>query len=88
MIINWEEIENLVGRVAAQYEKSAPLVAEHMDDLALRLAEKPEHVSLYELTQVEMLRENGIWEQPNFASNRIYKLRAFFSMDTTGHAGF
>ena len=88
MLINYDEIERLVGRAAAYYEKLAPTVTAHLEDLALRLAERPEQVSLYEVTQVGMLWECGQWEGANFASNRIYKLRDLLGMDTTGALGF
>jgi hypothetical protein len=76
------------GEAVAHYEKSAPAVADYVDDLFIRINSKPETVLLVELTAVSALRESGEWEHPNYAANRLYKLANRLGRDTTGLAGF
>jgi len=71
----------------AHYEKSAPAVSDHCNDLYIRINESPKLVSLYELKQIETLWHEG-WEGPNYAANRIYKLRYYLKMETTGQIDF
>jgi SAM-dependent methyltransferase len=72
------------------YEKTAPTVDDHLEDVYMRLINKGNAVSWYELVQVLQLRDYQSleWEHPNYAANRIYKLRHELGMDITGHAGF
>jgi len=73
---------------AGHYEKTAPTVERYVDDLYRRMGEKPDTVVLTELLTVEGLRDDGIWEQPNYAANRIYRMLDRLGRDTTGQAGF
>ena len=70
------------------YEKSAPLVSGYLDELYIRIGEKPDDVRLSELAAVSALLDGGQWEQPNYAANRIYKLACRLGRDVTGWAGF
>lgn len=70
-----------------RYEKSAPTVAEHCNDLFARMNEAPDKVTLGECLSVAYIWRDE-WMQPNYAANTIYKLRHRLGMDTTGHAGF
>jgi hypothetical protein len=86
--LDTDAIDGFLVEAVEHYATSAPTVAEHLDDLYLRLREAPEAVSVLELVGVLRLREEGEWEHPNYAANRIYKLRDRLGMDTTGHLGF
>ncbi len=70
------------------YAKSAPTVSDYCDDLYRRVNNGGDNVRLSEMTTAMILKENGEWEHPNFASNRIYKLMDRLGMNTTGHTGF
>lgn len=74
------------------YQKSAPTVEAHCDDLYRRITSSPAKVTLAELIDVAGLwcdSEDGLqWFHPNAAANVVYKLRHRLGMDTTGHAGF
>ena len=80
--------ETFIADVCEQYEKTAPTVYAHANDLYERLISKPSQVSLAEVAGFADLREEGIWYAPNMATNHIYHLRHRLGMDTTGHAGF
>lgn len=69
------------------YEKTAPVVRDHCDDLYIRINESPDRVTLAELNQVAALWSDD-WMHPNYAANHVYRLRSRFGMDTTGLAGF
>lgn len=71
----------------AHYEKSAPTVAEHCNDLFIRINERADAVTIAEMVGVEGLWRDG-YEQPNHAANHIYHLRHRLGMDTTGQAGY
>ena len=71
------------------YEATAPTVRDHLDDVYRRMIDaKP--VTWLEIANVLQLRDEQSleWEHPNYAANRIYKLRRALGMDVTGHAGF
>jgi hypothetical protein len=74
----------------AHYEKTAPTVRDHCDELYRRMVDNLFGVTAGELARVLLLRDvqTGEWEQANLAANRVYKLRNELGMDTTGHAGF
>ncbi len=74
--------------VCEHYEKTAPTVCAYANDLYIRIGERTDHVRLSELSCVAKLREDGLWEHPNFAANRIYHLMARLGMDVTRQAGF
>ena len=70
------------------YEKVAPTVCDHCDDLLRRIEGQSGKVSLFELCRVDLLWSNGEFMHSNLAANLIYKLRHELGMDTTGHIGF
>jgi hypothetical protein len=70
-----------------RYEQTAPTVAEHCDDLYIRIYEDAANVTLAELNGVAGLWVDG-WLAPNVAANLVYNLRSRLGMDTTGQAGF
>ena len=74
---NYQEARTLIEEAAAYYAKTAPQLVEWLDETYINLAENPAAVSVYELMQLQRLRqEDGTWEHPNYAQNRWYKLRA------------
>jgi len=83
-----ESIRLLITEACRHYQKSAPTVVDYLDDLYIRIDERPTSVRLTELLSVEKLKEEGIWEHPNYAANRVYHLMSDLGMDTTGAAGF
>ena len=87
-MINLKALRDFLARVVMQYEKSAPTVSRWADDLYIRVGEDIRSIQLVELLQAQALLENGQWEQPNYAANRIYKLMDSLGQDVTGHAGF
>lgn len=83
-----EGIVKFLEEAIEHYHQTAPTVADHLHTVYSRINEVPEHLTLAELVGVLRLREEGEWEHPNYAANRIYKLRDRLGMDTTGHLGF
>ena len=84
-----KEFCDYMERAFRHYEKSAPPVSDYLNDLYIRIGESPETVTLVELTAVSALvGDDGLWEHPNYAANRFYKLAAATGKDTTGLAGF
>ncbi len=82
-----EKVELFLTDSCNHYEKTAPTVAAHCDELYIRI-QQGSPVTLREILAVCSLRDGNTWDSPNYAANRIYKLREFLGMDTTGHAGF
>lgn len=86
-MLNMHDYCKALTAACDHYEKTAPTVRDHCDDLYIRINEAPEKVSL-----AELLGTAGVWNggfQPaNFAANMIYKLRYRLGMDTTGNAGY
>lgn len=82
-----EDYLALLTDACEQYEKTAPTVRDHCDDLFVRMNEKPFSVTLGELNRVSGLWRDG-WMHPNYAANLIYKLRQELKMDTIGYTGF
>jgi hypothetical protein len=79
----------LIEEAVSHYEKSAPTVAAYLDDLYVRLNERPHDVRVSELGAVASLKDDeGQWEQANCAANRFYKLASRLGRDTTGQAGY
>lgn len=86
---NWlDTIRDALTELAAYYDKSAPVVTTWANDLYIRINEAPDTVPLSELLAVAAFREDGTWEHPNYAANRLYKLLHRLGRDTTGTAGF
>lgn len=85
-MLNEGEIREFLTEACRHYQKTAPAVESSLDDLYERMSEAPEKVSLMELRQVLMLRTDGQWEQPNYAQNRVYKVRHMLGLDTVGMA--
>lgn len=77
----------MLTEACRRYERTAPTVAAHCDDLYIRINEAPERVTLAELILVSAIWADE-WETPNGAANLVYHARHRFGMDTTGHAGF
>jgi hypothetical protein len=86
--LDTDAIEGFLAEAVEHYATSAPTVADHLDDLYMRFKGDGSEVTLLELVGVLRLREEGEWEHPNYAANRIYKLRDRLGMDTTGQVGF
>jgi hypothetical protein len=87
-LIDLDAISKHLCTVAAHYELSAPAVSHWADTLYMTMQEDLGNVTLREVITASALLEEGQWEQPNFAANRIYKLMESKKQDTTGHAGF
>jgi len=83
-----KHFEKFLTRACMRYQVTAPTVDQHCDELYVRLGREPEKVSLAEISAVLQLREGGVWDQPNYAANRIYKLRQRLGMSVEGQAGF
>jgi hypothetical protein len=75
-LIDWHQVRRFIEDAAAHYDKTAPQLVEWLDDVYIALAEKPLDVTVFELLQLQQLRLDGVWEQPNYAQNRWYKVRA------------
>ena len=87
--MHWlESIRKQIEGAVQHYEKLAPTVAVYLDDLYVRINERPAEVRLPELLAVERLRQDGDWLQANYAANDIYHLQHRLGHDVTGHAGF
>ena len=74
--------------VVMQYATSAPTVSAWADALFRTLGEDPGKVTVRELMTAQSLYEEGQWEHPHLATNRIYKLMDALNKDTTGLLGF
>lgn len=82
-----QRFEDFLADCCKQYEKTDPTVHAYIDRLYDRLANQ-EPILLREVTGIMPLLENGVWEQPNMAANRIYHLQDEIRQDITGYAGF
>jgi hypothetical protein len=78
---NYHELRSYIEDAVANYEKSAPQLAEWLDELYIALEQNPISVSVFELLQLAQLKMDGIWEQANYAQNRWYKVRALKGQD-------
>ena len=87
-LIDFDAIRQFLVLVVRQYEKSAPTVSQWADDLYVKMDESIRDVRIVELMQAQALLEDGIWEHPSYAANRIYHLMSDLKQDTTGHAGY
>lgn len=86
-LIEIHRLQHFLNGCCDQHETTAPTVQDYCDDLYQRVSEgKP--VLLTELLTIDNLQENGVWEHPNGAANRIYKLKDRLGQDTTGDLGF
>jgi len=88
MLIDFKAIRQFLEDACGHYENSAPTVSEYLDGLYQRIDSDPKNVSLFELFKVSALLENGGWEHPSYAANRIYKIMSEVGLSTIGHAGF
>ncbi len=88
--MNWtHEYMRRLTEACDRYERTAPTVRDHCDDLYIRMGETPEQVTLAELLGIAWLWESGdTWPNGNVAANHVYRLRDRLKMDTTGNAGF
>jgi hypothetical protein len=87
MFMNFEEIEQRIADAANEYEKKAPTVRTYLEDLCERM-NSLDKVRLSEIRFLESLCEEGLWMQPNYAANCLYKLMDRIGMSTVGHLGF
>jgi hypothetical protein len=72
----------------AHYETSAPAVAAYLNNLYIRVRERPADVRLVEVLRAETLCDRQGWLGPGLAANVVYKLEHQLGRDVTGHAGF
>ena len=87
-LMDIKAIRKYLSHIVVQYEITAPTVSRWADDLYIRLNEDLYNVRVIEIVQAQLLLEEGAWEHPNFAANKIYKLMHELGQDTTGHAGY
>jgi len=87
-LIDLDAISQHLSMVATHYEQSAPIVSHWADTLFMTMQEDLGKVTLREVFTASALLEEGRWERPNVAANRIYKLMERMGHDTTGHPGF
>jgi hypothetical protein len=83
-----EKTLKLLELAVVYYQRSAPTVSGYLNDLYIRINERPDEVRLSELLFAESLLSDGEWTQPNYAANQVYKLTSRLGMNTTGHAGW
>lgn len=76
-----DDFREFLTAACAHYERSAPTVEAWLDDAYIRLNETPLSVSVFEIHQILALRENDIWEHPNYAANRCYKVAPLIGRD-------
>lgn len=88
MLNDLNNIRSALEIICERYETTAPTVHAWANDLYVRINERPDDVRLSELLTVGRFVEGGVWLQPNYAANMVYKLQARLGQDTTGHAGF
>lgn len=83
--LDWKAFQRFIREAVQHYAKTAPAVASFLDEeIYLSAQETPESVSLYALTQVQMLWGDAGWEDPSHAANRIYKLKDSLGQNTVG----
>ncbi len=87
-LIDLDAISKHLSMVATHYERTAPTVSHWADILFMTMQEDLGNVTLREIITASALLEEGQWEQPNFAANRIDKLMESMHKDTTRYAGF
>lgn len=83
MLFDYHATRKFLENAVNHYETSAPTVSQYCDDLYIRLEESSK-IDLSEIITIQQLRENNIWEHPNFAANRIYKLKDSLGVSTVG----
>jgi hypothetical protein len=72
-MFDYQATRAFLTEACAHYGKSAPALETWLDELYVALSEAPATVTVWELMQLQALRLNGEWEQPNYAQNRFYK---------------
>ena len=87
-LVDLDAIAAYLTRVVMQYATSAPTVSAWADTLYRTLGDDPGKVTVRELMAAQSLYEEGQWEDPHLAANRIYKLMDALNTDTTGLLGF
>lgn len=87
-VIDIRRISDELTAICDHYELSAPTVHAWANDLYIRIGEQPNDVTLAELMMVARFREDGIWMQPNYAANYVYRKLHQMGRDTTGQIGF
>ena len=66
---------------AIEYAKSAPALADWIDDIYIRLGEDLLSVTVAELMAFGKLWSEDGWMHPNYAQNTIYKMRDRLGME-------
>lgn len=82
-----DKVSEFLTDACKHYEKTAPTVAAHCDEMYIRISDGSP-VTVREIISVLGLCAGEGWEHPNYAANRIYKLRESLKMGTTGHVGY
>lgn len=83
MFFDFEACRKFLEEAVTHYEASAPTVSQYCDELYIRLGDS-DRIDLTEITTIQQLKENDCWEQPNYAANRVYKLRDSLGQSTVG----
>ena len=87
-LIDLDAIAAYLTHVVMHYETSAPAVSAWADALYRTPGEDAGEVTVRELLAAQSLYEEGQWEHPHLAANRIYKVMNALNKDTTGLLGF
>ena len=74
-------VENMIEDACAHYAESAPLLSEYLDELYMRVMDKPESVSLFEIMTVSSLSADGSYKNANYAQNTYYKMLDILGRD-------
>lgn len=88
LALDLDALDQYLTAVVEHYERNAPRVSRWANELYVRVNEAPERVTLAELRGALALCEAGVWEHPNYAQNRIYKMLDRLGQDTTGWLDF
>lgn len=81
LVFDYNATRAFLEGAVSQYEKTAPALADWLDEVYVALNEAPASVSVYELLQLQQLQMSGEWEHPNYAQNRWYKVRSLLGRD-------
>ena len=87
--IDIDALEQFCERGCAHYEWTAPVVAQHLDGLFIRLHEAQHTVTVRELVLLWQLQDTDTgWMHANYATNLVYKIRDILHMETAGMISF
>ena len=82
--IDFDALDAHLTEAANRYEATAPTVANYVNDLYVRLKERPATVVVPEILFAGRLLEEGVWMQPNYAANQLLHLLHRLGRDTSG----